>query len=115
MNYEGPERRNHHLTEDRVALMIEQAVSDALKNHEQHLMAHMDRQFATLRQSFGDAFPGGDPHWHRLAHEKQIRTATGWDNMKTDVVAKFLTGGLWVAAGWLLLAVWESFKHEVKK
>lgn len=115
MNYEGPERRNHGLTEDRVALMIEQAVSSALKSHEQHLMTHMDRQFALLKQTFSEAFPGGDPHGHRLAHEKQIRTATGWDRMKSDVVSKFLTGGLWIAGGWLLLAIWESFKHEVKK
>lgn len=114
MSYEGPERRES-VTEDRVALMIEQAVSAALKSHEQHLMTHMDRQFALLKQTFSEAFPGGDPHGHRLAHEKQIRTATGWDKMKTDVVSKFLTGGLWIAAGWLLLAVWESFKHEVKK
>lgn len=115
MEYHGPERRGEVVTEDRVALMIEQAVSAALKAHEQHLMTHMDKQFDLLKKSFSEAFPDGDPHGHRIAHEKQIKTATGWDRMKSDVVSKFLTGGLWIAAGWLLLAVWESFKHEVKK
>lgn len=113
--YSGPERRQAALTEDKVALMIQDAVSKALVTHEQHLTLHMDRQFAALKQAFSDAFPGGDPHGHRIANEKFIRDATGWDKPKADVISKFLTGGLWVAAGWLLLAVWESFKHEVRK
>lgn len=103
------------ITEDRAALMIEQAMQAALKSHEQHLMLHMDKQFALLQQTFASAFPGGDPHGHRLAHEKAIRDATGWDRLKADLVSKFLTAGLWVAAGWLALAAWEAFKHEVRK
>jgi hypothetical protein len=115
MTYEGPERRGTAITEDKVALMIEQAVGAALRSHEQHLLQHIDKQFAQLKQTFADAFPGGDPHGHRMAHEKAIRDATGWEKIKADVVSKFLTGGLWVAAGWLLFLVWESFKHEVRK
>ena len=114
-DYRGPERRTGALTEDRVALMIQEAVSKALTTHEQHLMLHMDKQFAALRQTFSEAFPGGDPHGHRIAHEKAIRNATGWDKLKAEVMSKFLTAGLWVAAGWLALAVWEAFKHEVRK
>lgn len=50
--YSGFERRQEALTEDRVALMIEQAVQSALKSHEQHLMTHMDKQFASLQTMF---------------------------------------------------------------
>ena len=113
--YSGPERRHEALTEDKVALMIQDAVSKALTTHEQHLTLHMDKQFALLRQTFAEAFPGGDPHGHRIAHEKAIKNATAWDKMKAEVLSKVLTAGLWVAAGWLALAVWEAFKHEVKK
>lgn len=84
MGYDGPERRDQALTEDRVKLMISEAVQQALASHEQHLTAHMDRQFAMLRQSFADAFPGGDPHGHRIAHEKAIANATWWDKTKSD-------------------------------
>lgn len=114
-DYIGPERRQAALTEDKVALMIQEAVSKALVTHEQHLTAHMDKQFALLQKSFSDAFPGGDPHGHRLAHEKAIRNATGWDKIKTEVVGKVLTAGVWVAIGWTALALWETFKNEVKK
>lgn len=113
--YSGPERRNTALTEDKVRLMIQDALLAALKAHEAHITTHMDKQFAELKDTFAQAFPGGDPHGHRLAHEKAIRNATGWDKLKADIVGKFLSAGLWVAAGWLALAVWESFKHEVRK
>lgn len=114
-DYSGPERRQAALTEDRVALMIQEAVSKALTAHEQHLTLHMDKQFAALRQTFSEAFPGGDPHGHRIAHEKAIRNASGWDKLKSEVVSKFLTAGLWVAVGWMAIAMWEAFKHEVRK
>jgi len=42
MGYDGPERRDSALTEDRVKLMISEAVQQALASHEQHLTAHMD-------------------------------------------------------------------------
>ena len=115
MAYEGPERRTEALTEDRVKLMIQSAVQQALATHEQHLMAHMDRQFALLKQTFSDAFPDGDPHGHRLAHERFIANATWWERVKGDAASKLATAGIWAVAGFLALAAWEYFKHEVKR
>lgn len=113
MTYDGRERRSGGLTEDRVALMIQEAVSEALRAHEQHLTAHMDRQFALLKQSFSDAFPGGDPHGHRIAHEKQIADQTGWDKLKLGVVEKVINGGVWAAVVFIALAGWDFLKREV--
>ena len=115
MPYDGPERRDSALTEDRVKLMISEAVQQALASHEQHLTLHMDRQFAALKQTFAEAFPGGDPHGHRIAHEKAIRNATGWDKLKAEVAGKVLTAGVWVAIAWTALALWEAVKNEVRK
>lgn len=115
MSYDGPERRTASLTEDRVALMIEQAVQTALRNHEQHLMTHMDKQFATLRHAFSEAFPGGDPHGHRLAHEKFISNANWWDRVKADAAGKLATAGIWVFLLFLAAAAWEYIKHEARK
>lgn len=113
--YEGPERRATNLTEDRVKLMIAEAVQQALASHEQHLMAHMDRQFALLRASFAEAFPAGDPHGHRLAHEKMIQTATWWDKVKSDAFAKVAGAGIWALALLMLVALWEHLKAEARK
>ena len=114
-SYTGPERRQAALTEDRVQLMIATALTNAMQAHETKIIAHMDTQFAALRATFASAFPAGDPHGHRMAHERKIRDADGWHKLKAEVLSKFLTAGLWVAAGWLALAAWEAFKHEVKR
>ena len=113
--YEGPERRDQALTEDRVKLMISEAVQQALALHEQHLTAHMDRQFAHLRQSFAEAFPGGDPHGHRMAHEKAIATANWWDKAKSDAFAKVAAAGVWACVMFLAVAAWEHLKSEAKR
>ena len=113
--YEGVERRSTTLTEDRVALMIEQAVQTALKSHEQHLTLHMDKQFALLKQSFADAFPGGDPHGHRIAHEKAIANATWWDRAKSDAFGKVASAGIWAVVVFLAIAAWEHIKQEARK
>ena len=115
MTYEGPERRTEAITEDRVKLMIAQAVQQALASHEQHLTAHMDRQFAALKQSFADAFPGGDPHGHRMAHERQIANATWWDKAKSDAFSKVAAAGVWATVVFLAVAAWEHLKNEAKR
>lgn len=113
--YDGPERRGEALTEDRVKLMISEAVRRALTEHEQHLRDHIDAQFAALRQSFADAFPGGDPHGHRMAHEKAIANATWWDKTKSDAVSKVTAAGLWAVVVFLCVAAWEHIKSEAKR
>ena len=115
MGYDGPERRTEALTEDRVKLMIQTAVTNALQAHEQQLMQHMDKQFAALKQSFADAFPGGDPHGHRIAHEKAIAKAGWWDKTKSDAFSKVASAGLWAIVVFLAIAAWEHIKHEARK
>lgn len=114
-DYGGPERRTGALTEDKVALMIQEAVSKALAAHEQHLTLHMDKQFALLQKSFSDAFPGGDPHGHRLAHEKAIANASWWDKAKSDAFSKLTAAGVWAVVVFLAVAAWEHIKHEARK
>lgn len=114
-DYSGPERRHEALTEDKVALMIQEAVSKALTSHEQHLMLHMDKQFDLLRHAFSEAFPGGDPHGHRIAHEKAIRNASWWDKIKSEAASKTITAGLWVTMAFIAAAIWEHIKSEARK
>jgi hypothetical protein len=102
------------LTEDRVRLLINESLSTALTAHEAKMMGHLDSGFDRLSQTFASAFPGGDPHGHRLAHEKAIRAATGWDRLKSDVMSKVLTAGLWAAAGFLAFAVWEAIRSSIR-
>lgn len=111
----GADRRRHGITEDRVQVMIQEAVSKALVTHEQHLTAHMDNQFKALQQTITDAFPGGDPHGHRIAHEQAIANATWWDKTKSDAFSKVTAAGLWAVVMFLAVAAWEHIKSEARK
>lgn len=108
------ERRADHVTTDRVALMIEEAMAEALQKHEGRMIMHFDVKFGQLHRLVADAFPDGDPHGHRMFHERQIKDAEGWHAIKRELITKVATGGVWVAAGWLLLAAWQAFKESVK-
>lgn len=113
------ERRATPLTEDRVALMIEESVSESMTRHEARMVALIKNEFNTLgdkfTKDFSSAFPGGDPHGHRMAHEKAIKDAGRWDQLKADFISKAFTTGLMAALGFVLIAAWEHFKAEVKK
>jgi hypothetical protein len=115
--YQGPDRRSGRIPpamEAQIALMVEEEVERRMSKLEERLMLHMDSKFAQLHRLISDAFPNGDPHGHRAYHELQIKQADGWDKIKGEVVSKFLTGGLWIAAGWLAFAVWQAFKEGVR-
>ena len=117
--YQGPERRRTgvfvtEISEAQLALMIEEEVDRRIDKMEEKLLLHMDTKFAQLHKLITDAFPDGDPHGHRMFHEKSIKDADAWARIKGEVLSKFLTSGLWVAAGWLAFAIWQSFKASVK-
>lgn len=79
------------------------------------LLGRMDDRFEELKKLFMDAFPGGDPHGHRIAHEKVIKSSDRWEKIKFGVLEKITSGGVWAGMLFVALAVWEQFKHEVKK
>lgn len=117
--YIGPERRRHdpmkmEVSEAQIALMVEEEVERRVSKMEEKLLLHMDTRFAQLHKLITDAFPNGDPHGHRMFHEKSIKDADAWARIRGEVLSKFLTSGLWVAAAWLAFAVWQSFKESVK-
>jgi hypothetical protein len=121
--YEGPDRREPRtfcpaapsVSEAQISLMIEEELERRLGKFEDKMLVHMDMKFAQMHKLLSDAFPNGDPHRHRMAHEREDSAAEGWNRIKGEIVAKFLTGGLWVAAAWLAFAVWQAFKSEVIK
>jgi len=121
--YEGEDRRHPRtmcpaapsVSEAQISLMIEEEIERRMSKFEDRMLLHMDAKFAQMHKLITDAFPSGDPHGHRAFHEAQMKQADGWDKIKADILSKFLTGGLWIAAAYLALAVWQAFKSEVTK
>lgn len=79
------------------------------------LAQRLKEQTAELTSKIESAFPNGDLHGHKAAHEKLIKTANRWDDLKTEFVSKAFTGGFLTAIGFVGLVLWEWFKTEVKK
>ncbi len=101
------------MTEDHVAIMIEQAIDKAMPNYQADMIQHIDAKFGHLDTLFKSAFPGGDPVGHRLAHEEQIKTAEFWSHIKVSLAEKLAFG---VVSGGLLfigLAAWEALKKKL--
>lgn len=103
------------LTEDRVAVMIEEAVDDAMSKHEQRITTMFKAEFGQLHTLISAAFPNGDVHGHKIAHEKAIKDANRWDQLKSEFISKAFTTGMMGAVAFLLMAAWEAVKGEVKK
>lgn len=99
------------LTEDRVRLLI----NESLSRHEQRVLQHIDRQFNTVHDTLKSAFPNGDPHGHRLAHEKYMQDKAAWDKFKAELISKVATAGFISALMWMLLVVWQAIKESIYK
>ena len=113
-----PERRAHPefgVSEDRAQLLISKAINASMREHERVIMKELDSRFGELSDMIKSAFPEGDPHGHRRAHEQEIRDAAGWSKLKADLLSKVLTGGVWAGVVWLVFIVVEAVKQEIKK
>lgn len=112
------ERRAHPefgISEDRAKLLIRGAIDASLREHERQLLVNLDSRFGELSEMIKSAFPGGDPHGHRLAHEHEIQNAAGWSKLKADLIGKIMTGGVWAGLVWLLFVAFEALKQEIKR
>lgn len=115
---EVDERRRHPefgISEDRARLLISGAIDASLREHERQMVKLIDSRFGDLTETIKSAFPDGDPHGHRRAHEQEIRDAAGWARLKSDLISKVMTGGVWAGVVWLGFVVVEAIKQEIKK
>lgn len=115
---EMSERRNHPefgISEDRARLLIRGAIDASLREHERQILVQIDSRFGELTEMIKSAFPDGDPHGHRRAHEQEIKDAAGWSRLKADLLSKILTGGVWAGVVWIMFAIIEAIKQEIKK
>lgn len=103
------------ISEDRARLLIRGALDASLAQHERQLIGQLDSRFLELSEMIKSAFPDGDPHGHRRAHEQEIREAAGWSKLKADLLSKVLTGGVWAGVVWLVFIIIEAVKQEIKK
>lgn len=112
------DRRQHPefgISEDRAQLLIARTLETSLAAHEREILHQMDSRFSQLEALFKSAFPDGDPDGHRRAHESEIKSAAGWQKIKTELISRVITAGAWGAIAWLFLVTIEAIKSEFRK
>lgn len=98
--------QNNNLPEEYIKLLIEASVETALTRFDQKL----NEQTKNFVMS---AFPEGDLHGHRLAHEKMIERAKKCRTWKEEMWGRITTVSLMAAVGWLVLALAEDARASI--
>ena len=112
--YSGPERRSEEALLSLVT-QIHEKVEKMQSALQQHMTEDSVKLANELRQLMDNAFPFGDPHGHRAAHEASIRRAEArfefWKKMSFELSKWGLFGFL----GWAALQLWNAFLHGPTK
>lgn len=93
---------------------ITRKVLHAMDQHDVKIRDHIRSEFKTLEDVIRSAFPDGDVHGHRAAHERQIKRANRWEDIKAEFITKAFTAGSMAAMGFMLMLVWEYLKSGGK-
>lgn len=108
--YEGPERRVG-MTEERLAKLLDEANT----RQAEQLREYINQEIQETQELIKSAFPNGDTAAHRIAHEAQIKRSDRWEAMKAEFITKAFTGGMYAAGAFLLVALWEYIKVELRR
>lgn len=113
-DYHGPERR-HGVTEERVELMIDQAMDRHLGEFRHEVLELLSKEFDRLEKVMKSAFPDGDPHGHKLAHMAQIDAANRWKDLRHKFILNVGSAGLLAGLTFLCYAAWEAVRRELER
>ena len=81
---------------------------------EHRITARVDARFAELKTLITSAFPDGDPHGHRMAHESLIEADKRWSKLKFGVFEKVAGGGALAVLVFLSHKIWEYAQKAIK-
>lgn len=86
-----------------------------LLEYQQQLKTHFDERVDELIELIKSGFPEGDPSAHRKVHEGYIKEAAARDELKSKIIEKIITGGVWGGLLFVGTLVWEYVKGEAKR
>lgn len=96
-------------------LLVE--IRDGQSRLEQNQRSIMTRQetIEAEQKRIRAGFPADDVDGHRRYHQAVIEWRELRNNMVRQMLEKMIGAGILGACGWLLLAIWQSFKITVTK
>lgn len=103
--------RRQGMTEEKIKALLDKSNRD----QEERIKKYLDERVADLMETIKSAYPEGDLHKHRAAHEAQNKKAERWENLKAEFITKVFTGGMYAAGVFVLTLIWEYIKSELRK
>jgi hypothetical protein len=125
-----PERRANILTEEKVLLMIANAVTTQAAQTEDRLGKHIDARFeaafkrmderiSAIQDVFTDhvqeAFPEGPLYGHRMDHEGRITWHKTKEKLVQDLLSWLVKGGVGIVFLLIGIGAMEWIKRELTK
>lgn len=86
-----------------------------VKTDNELIREHFDKRLDEVIVLIKSGFPNGDPVEHCKAHEARIKNAAERAELYKSIRDKSITGVFLSLASFVLLALWEYFKSEVRK
>lgn len=83
--------------------------------YQQELKQHFDHRVDELIDLIKSGFPEGDPAAHRRVHEGYIKEASARAELKSKILEKVITGGVWGGLLFVGTLIWEYVKGEAKR
>lgn len=122
-SYTGPERRadegSQFATIDRVELMIAETVEEKLIELKADIVNTINVQVGQIRlvfdQHIKDSFHDGDTHGHKSYHSVVAERQERWDKLMNSTLEKLFSAVVLAGAGFVGMALWTYFQHQVTK
>lgn len=110
MNGDESKKFHHQLWQDQAKHLG----GDALLNF---LLEMRDAQVQTAAEMkrFNSAFPNGDAESHRRYHESIIEWRELRNSLVRAALEKMASAGAIGAVGWMIYALWQALRMELKK
>lgn len=121
--YTGQDRRaddgNQYATIDRVELMIAETLEDRLAAMKEDIVDTINVQVGQIRlvfdQHIKDSFHDGDTHGHKSYHSVVAERQERWDKLMNSTLEKLFSAVVLAGAGFVGMALWTYFQHQVTK
>lgn len=119
--YTGPERRvvnQERRASDEALLLLIPQIHEKIDRIEAALQKHMTDDSIKIAEEIkvlmDNAFPFGDPHGHRAAHEASIRRAEARTEFWKKMTFELSRWGLFGFLGWAAVNLWRVFVEGPK-
>lgn len=109
----GAEYNDERRRSDNLVIELMQAIKEKVESIDSRLTRHIAEETQKFHEMMNNAFPNGDAHGHRVAHEAFLREMEDRHELRKALIEKLVTGGVWTAIGVIVSISWYWLKGHL--